>query len=237
VLPPDRQGQPCSIYVHGECRPLVNGVAFAMAEMLDLSPLWLEVRTKARSRLEPSISRAGWVPPERLFLSDAGSGLEPNHLIANLALYNVVRSDEPAEILLELTDFLRLPELIQQAIGAATERASPRAIGVANSERVSHLFPRDRPSLQAFLTSIQHRSISLVAAHTGPVGDQRFAFDAVFQVLGPSLGAWAAGALVCEKGLAKGPYAIGRSRPLAEIGRVARVLAALRHDDGELGSE
>jgi hypothetical protein len=231
VLPPELQGRPCSIYVHGECRPLVNAVAFAMAEMLDLAPLWLEVRNPSKEATEPSVVSAGWIPPERVFVSDAGNGLEPNHLVANLALYSVVRSDEPAEVLLELTDFLRLPELIQQAIGVATIAPTLRAIGVANSERVAHLFPRNRDSLHAFLTSILHRSISLVAAHTGPTGPQRFAFDLVYRVHGSSLAAWGTGALECEKGVHRGPFSMGRPRPLGEIPSIARVLATLAGPD------
>jgi len=231
VLPSGALGQPCSIYVYGDCRPVVNGVAFAMADMLDLAPLWLEVRDPQDGHDEPTAGSAGWIPPDRLFLSDSGSGLEPNDAIANFALWNIVRSDEPGEVLADLTDFLRLPQMIQEVIGHATSESSPRAIVVANVERVQHLFPQEPGSLRRFLRSILNHSVSLVVAHTGPPGEQRSVFSAVFRVHASTLSAWKVGTLECEKGLMRGPYSVGRPRRLSGIPSVSRVLTGLQTID------
>lgn len=227
LLPSEDVGKPCSIFVYGDCRPVVNGVAFAMADMLDLAPLWLEVRDGGGGHDGPTVASAGWVPPERVFLSEAGSGLEPNDGVANLALGSIVRSDEPAEALTELTDFLRLPELLQEAIGRAMPAPSPRAIVLANVERVEQLFPREPGSLHRFLHSILTRSVSLVAAHTGPPREQRFAFSAVFRVHASSFASWGLGSIECEKGLKRGPFSVGRLCGLSDIPSIARVLAGL----------
>jgi len=231
VVPSGALGQPCSIYVYGDCRPVVNGVAFAMADMLDLAPLWLEVRDPQDGHEEPTVVSAGWIAPDRLFLSDSGSGLEPNDAVANLALWNVVRSDEPSEVLADLTDFLRLPLLIQEVIGHTTTESSPRAIVVANVERVQHLFPQEPGSLRRFLRSILNRSVSLVVAHTGSPVEQRSAFNAVFRVHASTLAAWNVGSLECERGLMRGPYSVGRPRRLSHIPSVARVLTGLQRVD------
>jgi len=231
LLPSGAVGKPCSLYVYGDCRPVVNGVAFAMAEMLDLAPLWLEVRDAMDGHDGPSVAEAGWIPPERLFLSEAGFGLEPNDAVANLALGSIVRSDEPAEVLEELTDFLRLPQLVQQAIGAATSESNPRALVVANAERAAQLFPREPGTLRHFVRSILNCSVSLVVAHTGPVPEQNSAFSAGFRVHAPSFATWTVGSLECEKGLTRGPFATGRPRLLSEVPSVVRVLTGIRGSD------
>ena len=228
VLPAGAAGKPSTIYVYGDCRPVVNGVAFAMADMLDLTPLWVEVRDAVRDGDEVTAASAGWIPPDRFFLSQEGSGLEPNDGVANMALWTIVRSDEPSEHLAELTDFLRLPLLLQEMIGRWTPDSGPRAVVVANVERVKHLFPREPGEARRFLATILNHSASLVVTHMGEPGEGRFAFNAVFRVHASSFDSWSDGTLECEKGRARGPFSIGRPRRLGDIPSVARILTALR---------
>ena len=230
VLPAGAHGKPATIYVYGDCRPVVNGVAFAMAEMLDLRPLWLEVRGPAEDGDDTTAATAGWVPSDRYFVSHDGTGLEANDAVANLALWTIVRSDEPTEVLADLTDFLRLPRLLQEMIGQAMPDSSPRALVVANVERVKHLFPGGPGGLRRFLSTILNHSASLVVAHTGQPGEERWAFNAVFRVHATTFGAWSEGSLECEKGRSRGPFSIGRSCRLSDVPSVARVLAGLRHN-------
>jgi len=232
IVPSGTVGKPCSIFVYGDCRPVVNGVAFALADMLDLAPLWLEVHEGLDGHDGPSVASAGWVPAERVLWSAAGSGLEPNDAIANLALWAVVRSDEPVGEVTDLTDFLRLPELIQEAIGRAVIDSRPRTLVVANTERADQLVPHERSSLQRFLRSITNRSVSLVVAHTGTPLEQRFAFSAAFRVHAPSFASWRVGSLECEKGLMRGPFAVGRPWRLSDVPSIARVLAGLQRTEG-----
>lgn len=227
VLPAGALGKPSTIFVYGDCRPVVNGVAFAMADMLDLAPFWLEVRD-GKGGDESNAATVGWIPSDRFFISQEGSGLEPNHGIANLALWTIVRSDEPAEELAKLTDFLRLPTLLQEMIGRWTPDSSPRAVVVANAERIKHLFPREPGELRRLLSTILEHSASLVVTHTGQPGDGRFGFNAVFRVHATSFESWNEGTLECEKGRARGPFSIGRPRRLADIPSVARILSGLR---------
>ena len=223
----DRTHGPATVFVGGTSRPVVNGVAFALAEMIDLTPFWLDVRDGKGSFDGPDPASTGWIPPDRLFVSEGGRGLEPEAPGTEQALWTIVRSDEPGSVLSHLTDFLRLPELIQEILSATGTDRDPKALVTANSDRVAHLFPRTAEGLQRFLRTLAASSLSIVAAHTGTVGPGRFGFATVFRLEVESPSNWSEGTIVCEQGIAQGPFAVGRANRLSDIPGIARVLSGL----------
>ncbi len=228
--PPIRPGgtaHPTTVFVGGECRPVVNGVAFALAELLDLTPFWLDVRDPAVPSDGPDPGTTGWIPPDRLFVSEGGKGLEASVLASSDALWTLVRADEPESVLTLLTDFLRLPEVIQEIVGTATSNGGPKAVVAANSDRFAHLFPRTAAGLQRFLQTLEASSLSIIAAHTGRTGPGRFGFRTVFRVDVESSEKWMEGTITCEQGIDHGPFAVGRSNRLSDVPSIARVCLGL----------
>ena len=58
--PPIRPvGGPTTVFVSGPSRSVVNGVAFALAEMIDLTPFWLDVRDGKESSDSPDPAGPG----------------------------------------------------------------------------------------------------------------------------------------------------------------------------------
>lgn len=224
---PEGSTRPATVFVGGPSRQVVNGVAFALAEMIDLTPFWLDVREAATSTDAPDPGNLGWIPPDRLFVSEGGRGLEALTTKADSTLWTIVRSDEPASVLTHLTDFLRLPELLQEIIAAAGPNGGPKAVVAANSDRFAHLFPRTAEGLQRFLGTLAASSLSIVAAHTGRVGPARFGFRTVFRVEVAAAERWMEGTLVCEQGIDHGPFAAGRSNRLSDVPGIARVFTGL----------
>jgi hypothetical protein len=222
---PSQGGNPATVFVAGDSRPLVNSVAFAFAEMIDLTPFWLEVRDPKGAAEGPDPGNTGWVPPDRMFVSEGGRGFEPAAGDTPPDLWTIVRADEPATVLSHLTDFLRLPEVIQEILSATASVDGPRAVVVAGSDRVAHLFPRTAEGLQRFLGSMAVTSLNIVAAHTGPTGPGRFGFATVFRVAAESPQNWLKGTIVCEQGIAQGPFAVGRTNRLSDVPAIARVLS------------
>ena len=218
---------PTTVFVRGTSRPVVNSVGFALAELTDLTPLWLDVRDDTDGPSGPDPGTMGWIPPDRLFVSENGAGLAAGAPGAMKALWTIVRADEPAEVLSNLTDFLRLPELIQEILSAASSNGAPRALVLANSDRVAHLFPRSAEGLQKFLATLAASSLSIVAAHTGPSAPSRFGFGTVFRVEADSPTRWIEGTIICEQGIESGPFAIGRVNRLSDIPGIARVFTGL----------
>ncbi|MGA7861644.1 MAG: hypothetical protein WCB19_07280, partial [Thermoplasmata archaeon] len=218
---------PTTVFVSGPSRSVVNGVAFALAEMIDLTPFWLDVRDGKESSDSPDPASTGWIPPDRLFISEGGRGLEAEAPGTEAALWTIVRSDEPASVLSHLTDFLRLPELIQEILSTTGTNGGPKALVTANSDRVTHLFPRTAEGLQRFLRTLAASSLSIVAAHTGTGGPGRFGFETVFRLDVESPSSWTEGTIVCEQGIAQGPFAVSRANRLSDIPGIARVLSGL----------
>ncbi|MGC2288981.1 MAG: hypothetical protein WA688_03895 [Thermoplasmata archaeon] len=206
---------------------MVNGVAFALAEMIDLTPFWLDVRDPARPSEGPDPGNTGWIPPDRLFVSEGGRGLEPTRPGADSELWSIVRSDEPASVLSHLTDFLRLPEVIQEILSATPPNGGPKALIAANSDRIAHLFPRTAEGLHRFLGTMAVTSLNIFAAHTGPTGPARFGFATVFTLHLDSPTNWMEATIVCEQGIAQGPFAIGRTNRLSDVPGISRVLSGL----------
>lgn len=224
-----RDGKPTTVFVGGTSRPVVNSVAYAIAEMIDLTPFWLDVRDAAQSPdgLDPATT--GWIPPDRMFVSEGGRGLEPEALVAGASLWKLVRADESPALLSQLKEFLQLPEVIQEILSAASPKSGPKAVVTANSDRLVHMFPKTPEGLQRFLTSIAGASLSIVAAHTGAPVQARFGFKTVFRVDVETPARWMEGTIVCEQGIAQGPFALGRSNRLSDVPGIARVFAGLHH--------
>jgi len=223
----DGAHQPTTIFVGGASRPVVNGVAFALAELIDLTPFWLDVRDANHTAEGSDPGNTGWIPPDRLFVSEGGEGLQASTLASSPALWTIVRSDEPASVLTHLTNFLRLPELIQEILSAAAANGGPKAVVVANSDRFAHLFPRTAEGLQRFLGTLTASELSIVAGHTGRVGGARFGFDVVFSLDSHSPEKWMESTITCEKGIARGPFAVGRANRLSDVPGIARVFTGL----------
>ncbi|MFZ0831046.1 MAG: hypothetical protein WCB18_04610 [Thermoplasmata archaeon] len=223
----DRTHGPATVFVGGPSRPVVNGVAFALAETIDLTPFWLDLRNGLKGNEGPDPGNTGWIPPDRMFVSENGQGLEIGNTVVEPALWTIVRSDEPQSVLSNLTDFLRLPQLIQEILSAVLPNGGPKALVAANSDRVAHLFPRTADGLQKFLATLAASSLSIVAAHTGPTSPGRFGFGTVFRLEVQTPEQWMEGTIICEKGIEQGPFAIGRTNRLSDVPSIARVFRGL----------
>ncbi|MGA7846363.1 MAG: hypothetical protein WCB18_04645 [Thermoplasmata archaeon] len=213
-LPSTWDRRAVAILVWGASRPIVNRVVFSMVRSLDAMPLWLEVSERGE---KPEPLREGWVPPERLFVSERPEDLEPARAAGNLALWGVVRSDEPATLLARLTDFVRLPPLVQEVLGGATPTSRLRALAVGNADRVAPLF-RERPEeLQWLVNYLRESSLCLIVGGTIAPGAGRGSFDSEFHVEGQSMEAWSEATVVCDRSRIGGYYPIGRPRALSKI--------------------
>lgn len=223
-LPTHWLGEPLAIYVTGTPRPAVNRVVFAMSRSLDPAPLWVEI---VDDEQEPDAVRQGWVPPERAFLSRRTDDLETSRAVANLALWGIVRSDEPSRLLTELTDFVRLPPLIQEVLGQSAEGSARRAIAVGNADRVQHLFRERIDDLRWLLTYLKGSMASLIVGITGRSGRQGSVFDAEFRVEGAVEDPWTEATLTCEREGTSVGFPVGRRQRLSAIPELRNILGPL----------
>jgi len=203
-----------ALYVWGRPRTVVHRLVLSMARSLDAKFLWLEVTTPGTS---PEPLERGWIPPERLFLSEAAEDLEPAKAVGNLALWSIVRSDEPSHLLARLTDFVRLPPLVQEVLGQVGEGPAFRAVAVGNADRVAHLFLDNPEEIRWLLGYLRESGVGLVVGSASEPGAGRTAFDAEFHVDGSSTESWREATVVCDRARPGADYSVGRQRRLGEL--------------------
>lgn len=213
-LPANWDQRAVAIIVTGETRGLVNRVAFSMARSLDPAPFWLEIVEHGE---DPEPLRMGWVPTERLYVTERPEDLEPARAVGNLALWGVVRSDEPATLLAQLTDFVRLPPLVQEVLGRTTADSRLRAVAVGNADRIGPLFAQHPEEVAWLVDYLRTSSLCLILASTGYIGPSRTAFDCEFRVIGDSLERWKEATITCDRSRVAGTFSIGRPFPIRAI--------------------
>jgi hypothetical protein len=215
--------RPTSILVCGPSRPLVNLALYALAQATTPVFQWVDIQVPGEERLPWDPVRLGWVPEDRRWSVDHPSALRPDDLAAHLALFALIRSDEPSPALVQLTDFLRLPEMSQRILAVRPPRGRPGVVAVPNAHRVMATFSAAQvPSILGV-----HRSAgySVYIGYAEAMGSGHDVFDLVLELDGTSVADWKDSHLVCAKGISEGRLAARGSVALEEIPLIADVLA------------
>jgi hypothetical protein len=179
-------------------------------------PFWLDLREPEQAPEAGGPVALGWVPSDHLFVLAANDAL-PQHDIGNLALFSVIRSDEPESAIAALTDFLRLPAKVQEVLSAHGSDARPPALVISNSDRVRSAYPKDADGVRPILASMLRSGVVPIFIAAPPPGAGRMAFDVVFEVRCESLSQWAAGSLLCERAPAGLAFRAGDVLPLTAV--------------------
>jgi hypothetical protein len=216
-------GGPWGTFVYGSPRSVVDRIAFAMATANDPNPTWVDIRDPGGGTDPAAPGELGWIPQDRLYLVSS-TDARPRDTAANLALWSVVRSDEPTAVLGPLTDFLRLPSTVQIAVSHMGTEPSRPALVVANSDRVRPYYPRDPSGVRPIIDAILHAGVLPIFAAVGPPGEGRAAFDFVFEVYAPDPAHWRSGSLTCHKAPPQTKLPLEQSVPLAALPRAVEVL-------------
>src|SRR5208282_5192819 len=128
-----RQG--LSTFLWGESRSVVNRLLFAMVRAVDPEPLWLDLAPPGPPAEGPGPAELGWIARDRLFRAEDPELARPQDAVANMALLNVVRADEPAATVAKLADFVRLAPIVQEIISRVGAEGPRHALAVSNSDR------------------------------------------------------------------------------------------------------
>ena len=207
--------RPSSVLVHGPSRASINLALFALAESTTPEFQWVDIGVPGEERVASDPVRLGWIPHERLWLVDRPESLRPDDLAANLALFGLIRSDEPPASLAQVTEFLRLPELSQRILALRPEDGRPGALAVTNAQRVMAMFPTHR--VPPILAVHQNAGFSLFVGYADTAGPGQNLFDFVFYLDCENVSEWRRSHLVCTKGISTGPLREARAVPLEQI--------------------
>ncbi len=213
---------PTSAIVYGTSRPLVNLVLYALAEDANAAFHWLDVRPSGEAPPELDPARLGWIDQRRVWTVDPLDALAPDNARANAALFELVRADEPPTTLARLSDFLRLPERMQQILAEMVSTGKPGVLAVANVHRTGKRFPDS--TLGPILEAIAWAGYSLFVGYAGPEPSVRARFAHAVRVEGENPRRWRSAKLTLEGDSPMGALRVGEPTVLADLPFVARVL-------------
>jgi hypothetical protein len=218
----DLAAGPWAVFVHSPSRSAALRVGFGLARARDPNPTWVEIRDPSAAIDPPGPAELGWIPEDRLFLATPGDA-RPEHGVANMALWNVVRSDEPSATVAGLADFLRLPTIVQDAVSRVGSENPRPVLVVANTDRVRSAYPRDAPGIRPFLDAMLGASVLPIFLSLDPAGPGRMAFDVVLEIRSPDAHQWRSASLVCEKAPADSTLPVGDPVPLPDLSGMAEL--------------
>jgi hypothetical protein len=214
--------RPTSTFLYGRSRPLVNLLLYALAEKENAGFHWLDIRTPQEESEELDPAQLGWIDEKHLWKVDRLDAFTPNNVPANAALFELVRDDEPPETLARLSDFLRLPDAMQQILAEPPAGGGPGVLAVANAHRTADAFPVS--TLAPILEALRWAGYSLLVGFAGSPPAVRAEFDRVIRVDGSGPGTWTTAELVLEAGPSMVGLASEGTARLVDLPFVARVL-------------
>jgi hypothetical protein len=221
--------KPYAVLVHGAPRSLLLRFTYAFARANDPDLYWVDVRDSADRVDPPGPVELGWIPNDHLFILSR-SEAKPHDALSNLALWTVIRSDEPRAVLGDLTDFLRLPSGLQEVLGAYGREDDRPIFVIANADRVRSHYPRTTEEIRVFVDSMLNAGVTPVFATLNPSGAGRFAYDLLLDVEARDEAHWRDGTVQCERSFPGAPFQPGSSVRLESFAEVNGLL------DGRMGS-
>lgn len=196
----DRAPPPENVLVYGDSRAMVNLVLYALAE--DTTPRfhWLDIRPESESPAEWDPARMGWLKESHSWVADPRGGLSPDDTLGNAAIFELIRSDEPPEVLTRLTDLLRLPPMIRHIVEAISASGEPNLLAVANVDRVSAAIPE--PALAPIVAAFAWLRCSLFVGYAASRAPRMEEFTTVLRIDGTSPYRWHEARVHFERGIA-----------------------------------
>jgi|SRR5271157_186569 len=216
-LPPEFRTTPFSYYVWSRSRRAGHVLAFAIAKFIDPSFRWITVRETAA---EPSVEEP-WVHrilpdaqiPVPVSVTDLGQGPR----VPRETFDSTIRPEGALTERVALDHFLLLPPRIQHMLDEGEASSTPRAIVVANTNRVRLFYPSDPDRLRAFMEVFPRNGISIITTSLPPPYEGRYGYSIALRLDVESADEWRRAHLVVEKGLLSGDLRTGASFPSEEL--------------------
>lgn len=221
-LIPELSRQPTAALLHGDDRPLLNWVLYAILVRATSDYAWTDVRMEGEA-LDPLDPLArGMIPPKQL------NSVGPHELGPVVGAFPNL-ADMPWEVSPTETEkaveSLQFPAPTQQAIKRSILFGRVNVFGLSNAHRLSALFsPR---TIRTTLDAIKGADVSLVITWADALPEPSGAIDFLLRIEGAGAAEWRDARLEWVRGESKGPTKVGETRALGDIPEVADVLGPL----------
>ena len=170
---PEGVGPVTSVYLWGRERRLVNSAARVLALQLDPRFRWVTAADGPFAG-DPETDP---VPGEEDSLVHPARDLVPKGGVAPELLWSYLRPNGQRQYGHALNEFLRLPDPIQEAVGALLSREPPRVLVLANEDRVEVYDRAHQGLFGQFIEWLNSHEITLVVTSTGPPLLERIDFE------------------------------------------------------------
>lgn len=208
-LPPEFRTTPLAYYLWSRSPRAAHVLAFAVAKFVDPSFRWMTIRGSAT---QPS-EEEGWVrrllPESRILAPLAESELGQGPQLSKETFDSLIRPEGAAMERIALDHFFLLPLRLQRILDETNPSPGPRAVVVANTNRVRHIYPTDPERLRAYTDVFPRSGLSMITTSIPPPYEGRYGFDIVLRLDVPSAAEWRSAHLVVEKGLRSGEFRTG----------------------------
>ncbi|MGP8072259.1 MAG: hypothetical protein ACLPZM_03915 [Thermoplasmata archaeon] len=195
---------------------MVHRVAYALGAANHPAPSWVTICDDVNSPQGDDPIQLGWVTEDHHYVL-ATQDARPQDAVANMALGTIVRSDEPEAVLAEITDFIRLPGVIQDAVSRSGVDPLRPVLVVADTDRVRAFYPKEPQGVSHVIDPLRRNQMLTIFAAVGEPGAGRMAFDFVIEVQGNSLVNWREGHLIVEKAPSGSSFHSGESYAIAQF--------------------
>lgn len=216
-----------SVMFWGSDRLATTLAAFSLARRVGPSFVWLDVTDPSGpdDSYEPILEPL--VDPSRRYATHTPAELQPETAAANAAAWNLIRPDEPKEVVAHLFEFLRLPQTVQSIASQLQPVNGPAVLFVTNADRIAEFYPQELESTRGLVDVFARQSIKLITAYSGAERTDRFAFDYVYRIDAGSDTGWPTARLVRERGELPTGTEGSDGQALEEIESVRMLLQAI----------
>ncbi|MCI4373834.1 MAG: hypothetical protein L3K02_09390 [Thermoplasmata archaeon] len=218
-------GEGLGTFLYGPDRSSLLHVAYSLAKLSDPNPYWVEIRDAGRSGDTTDPVGRGRIPEDHLYIVLEGDA-RPQDAEANMALWSIVRSDEPQSVIAQFTDFLRLPLTVQEAVSRSRSDDLRPVFVIANADRVRPYYPTSATDVRPYIDSMVRAGVIPIFAAVGKPGAGRWAFDFVFEVRPDPSGDRRRGTLECERAPPGLSISAGQSVPFESVPGLLEAIGA-----------
>lgn len=191
---------PSSYYLASRDRVRLDQLAARVAHYLDERFLWLDFQDPHRPD-ERRVRELEYLlgPGHLRCVYDSGR-VRGNDPAANHGFWSLIRPDEDEKVIEQITDFVRLPELLQRLLEEVGARPAPRALVLANVERLSSLTSLGPSYFRSMNRALNRAGVTTIGTECGRGAAQRYGFDFELMPAPPAAGRPSPEALVCVRG-------------------------------------
>lgn len=216
-LPGEFHTSPLAYYVWSRSPRAAHIVAFAIAKLADPAFRWMSIRESSAAVSDEEAWVHRLLPASRILAPLVSTDLGKEPQVPKETFSSLFRAEGAGAERIALDHFLLLPQRLQGILEEPTASAGPRAIVVANTNRVRQFYPTDPDHLRAYTMVFPRSGISMITTSVPPPYKGRYAFDIVLRVDVASAEEWRDAHLVVEKGMRTGEFHTGATFPSSAL--------------------